>query len=91
MGEGIVPAILRRGGQHDPVSGVITWDRFLSFMELAFKYWSYKKVGIFPPLMLIALAFWKRNNLVVMNEDEYLNMRVVRLDLPGGWELKTQN
>lgn len=87
IGEGIIPAIIRRGGVLDPINGVITFQRFLETMRLAFKVGSSRKLGLFSPMMLYALALWKRDKLVVMNEDEYLNMRVVRLDLPGGYQL----
>lgn len=87
VGEGIIPAILRRGGQYIPVGGVINFDSFLEYMETAFRIGSQRKLGLFSPMMCSALATWKRNNQVVMNEDEYLNMRVQRVDLPAGNEL----
>lgn len=87
IGEGLIPAIIRRGGVLDPINGVITFKRFLETMRLAFKTGSSKKLGLFCPMMLYALAEWKENKKIVMNEDEYLNMRVSRLDLPGGYTL----
>lgn len=87
IGEGIIPAIIRRGGVLDPINGVITYARFMETMRSAFKVGSARKLGLFCPMMLYALALWKRDKLVVMNEDEYLNMRVTRLDLPGGYQL----
>lgn len=87
IGEGIIPSIIRRGGVLDPVNGVITFKRFLETMRRAFTTGSSKKLGLFCPMMLYALAEWKENKKIVMNEDEYLNMRVSRLDLPGGYTL----
>jgi hypothetical protein len=87
VGEGIIPAIIRRGGTLDPIGGVITFKRFLETMRLAFKVGSSKKLGLFCPMMLYALAEWKEQRKIVMNEDQYLNMRVDRLDLPGGYQL----
>ena len=85
-GEGLIPAIARRGGaaQNHSVNGVITFDAFLDIMSDAFKVGSPRKIALFPPLMLNALAFWKRQNLVVMNEDEYLNMKIIRVELFDG-------
>jgi len=87
IGEGLIPAIVRRGGVLDPINGVITLKRFLETMRRAFKVGSSKKLGLFCPMMLYALAEWKREKVIIMNEDEYLNMRVSRLDLPGGKQL----
>jgi len=87
IGEGIIPSIIRRGGTLDPISGVITFKRFLETMRLAFKVGSSKKLGLLCPMMLYALAQWKEEKKIVMNEDEYLNLRVTRIDLPGGYQL----
>lgn len=88
IGEGIIPAIIRRGGVLDPINGVITLKRFLETMRLAFKVGSSTKLGLFCPMMLYALAEWKLAKLIVMNDEEYLNMRVSRLELPGGYTLR---
>jgi hypothetical protein len=37
--------------------------------------------------MLEALAEWKLDKLIVMNDEEFMNLRIKRLELPGGNEL----
>lgn len=87
IGEGIIPAILRRGGVHVPIGGLLGFDKFLETMDDMFRTGSQRKLGIFSPMLMRCLSYWKRQELVVMNEDEYLNMRVVKVDLQGGNEL----
>jgi len=87
VGEGLVPAILRRGGQYDPIGGVITRQRFLQSMTTAFMVGGSRKIGLFSPLMLEALAEWKLDKLIIMNDEEFMNLRVKRLELPAGNEL----
>lgn len=84
VGEGIVPAIIRRGGQFDPINGVISFDRFLETMSTAFLVGGTQKIGLFCPMMLQALSYWKLKNLVVMQDEEFMNLRVKRLQLAEG-------
>jgi len=81
VGEGAIPAILRRGGIHVPINGLLGFDKFLETMDEMFRIGSQRKLGIFSPMLCRCLSYWKRQDLVVMNEDEYLNMRVVKVDL----------
>lgn len=83
IGEGLIPAILRRGGQHDAIGGVISFKRFLETVDLAFKVGGDTKLALMPGIMLQALAQWKYEKLVVMNEDKWLGLNVDRLEIAG--------
>jgi len=83
--EGIIPAILRRGGQYKAVNGNITFDLFLEICsDYIFKVGGDRKIAICPPVILNALSYWKKQQLLVMNDEEYLNLKVKRVELSDG-------
>jgi len=89
IGEGIIPAVIRRGGVLKPDLGVVTWDSFMGVVRQAFKVGSSTKIMLACPMMTYALASWKKNNpMVIMQEDTYLDIQVDSLKLPGGKTLK---
>lgn len=83
LGEGLIPAILRRGGKHDIIGGNITFKRFMKTMDMAFKVGSDTKIALMPGIMLQALADWKLAKLIVMNEDKYLDLNVDTVKVAG--------
>jgi hypothetical protein len=83
ISEGFIPAILRRGGKHDIIGGIISFKRFMKTMDMAFKVGSDTKLALMPSIMLQALADWKLAKLVVMNEDKYLGLDVDTVKMSG--------